>query len=356
MTKTSWSSLIVIVIGLISIYIIYRAIYSQKEGYTDCFSYRADGTIGECDYGENNQELTQQQNGMASGLSIGSWSGGNVQPASEFIESVESGESIGQLFTTSQQDAVVDDSDRRQSATITQQRQQYSDNILAQSGITNVRGREGSTSKVKDNTSGSFLNRIGQTAQSVITSIFGDNSAVEDDVDEFGRPMENIGVENKTGAGGAAIIIDAITDNKNRTASEIRTTFNKNNGNLGTSGSVKHFFDRVGVIKYPKNIGSYEDIFEFSLEIAAKDVAEDDESYEVIADLENYNLINSKLEKKYNIPISSNLDWKPRDLINVSEKDSINLIRLIEKLEEVDDVQNISSNFDIKEEIMEKIF
>ena len=158
------------------------------------------------------------------------------------------------------------------------------------------------------------------------------------------------------GAGGAAIIIDAITDNKNRTASEIRTTFNKNNGNLGTSGSVKHFFDRVGVIKYPKNIGSYEDIFEFSLEIAAKDVAEDDESYEVIADLENYNLINSKLEKKYNIPISSNLDWKPRDLINVSEKDSINLIKLIEKLEEVDDVQNISSNFDIKEEIMEKIF
>ena len=158
------------------------------------------------------------------------------------------------------------------------------------------------------------------------------------------------------GAGGAAIIIDAITDNKNRTASEIRTTFSKNNGNLGTSGSVKHFFDRVGVIKYPKNIGSYEDIFEFSLEIAAKDVAEDDESYEVIADLENYNLINSKLEKKYNIPISSNLDWKPRDLINVSEKDSINLIRLIEKLEEVDDVQNISSNFDIKEEIMEKIF
>ena len=158
------------------------------------------------------------------------------------------------------------------------------------------------------------------------------------------------------GAGGAAIIIDAITDNKNRTASEIRTTFNKNNGNLGNSGSVKHFFDRVGVIKYPKNIGSYEDIFEFSLEIDAKDVAEDDESYEVITDLESYNLINSKLEKKYNIPISSNLDWKPRDLINVSEKDSINLIRLIEKLEEVDDVQNISSNFDIKEEIMEKIF
>ena len=205
MTKTSWSSLIVIVIGLISIYIIYRAIYSQKEGYTDCFSYRADGTIGECDYGENNQELTQQQNGMASGLSVGSWSGGNVQPASEFIDAVESGESIGQLFTTTQQDEGIDDSDRRQSATITQQRQQYSDNILAQSGITNVRGREGSSSKVKDNTSGSFLKRIGQTAQSVITSIFGDNSALEDDEDKFGRPMENIGVENRTGAGGVAI-------------------------------------------------------------------------------------------------------------------------------------------------------
>ena len=205
MTKTSWSSLIVIVIGLISIYIIYRAICSQKEGYTDCFSYRADGTIGECDYGENNQELTQQQNGMASGLSVGSWNGGKVQPASGFVDSVESGESIGQLFTTTQQDEAIDDSDRRQSATITQQRQQYSDNILAQSGITNVRGREGSTSKVKDNTSGSFLNRIGQTAQSVITSIFGDNSAVEDDEDKFGRPMENIGVENKTGAGGVAI-------------------------------------------------------------------------------------------------------------------------------------------------------
>ncbi len=157
------------------------------------------------------------------------------------------------------------------------------------------------------------------------------------------------------GPGGIAIIIESFTDNKNRTASEIRTTFNKHNGNLGASGSVRHLFEKVGFIVYSKNISPFEEIFDFCITIGAKDIEETKDSYEITTSLETFHSILEKMEKKYNSPIESSLDWKSKELITVNEKDAIKLLNLIEKLEDIDDVQNLSSNIDITDEIIEKL-
>ena len=157
------------------------------------------------------------------------------------------------------------------------------------------------------------------------------------------------------GLSGVAVIIDCLTDNKNRTASEIRAIFNKYNGNLGTNGSVKHFFDRVGIITFPKTICSYDEIFEFSLQISANDVEETIDKYEIISSLELYNEVSEALEKKFQIPESSNLDWKPKSLIDISESDCETVLKMIEKLEDSDDVQNLSTNCNFKDEFLEKI-
>jgi len=157
------------------------------------------------------------------------------------------------------------------------------------------------------------------------------------------------------GPGGVAIIIEVYTDNKNRSASEIRTTFNKFNGNLGTTGSVKHLFQKVGTIIYPKSIGSFESLFEFSSNLSVLDLNENDEIYEIETSLEKFHETLEKFEKKYEIPKSSNLEWKAKEFVDVKENNAEKLLTLIEKLEELDDVQNIFSNFDISEELMEKI-
>ena len=157
------------------------------------------------------------------------------------------------------------------------------------------------------------------------------------------------------GPGGAAIIIEVYTDNKNRSASEIRTTFNKFNGNLGTSGSVKHLFQKIGTIIYPKSIDSFEGLFDFSSTLSVLDLNENNEIFEIETTLEAFHDILENFEKKYDIPKSSNLEWRAKELINIKENDAEKLLTLIEKLEEIDDVQNIFSNFDISEELMEKI-
>ncbi|MBH43780.1 MAG: YebC/PmpR family DNA-binding transcriptional regulator [Rickettsiales bacterium] len=157
------------------------------------------------------------------------------------------------------------------------------------------------------------------------------------------------------GPGGAAILIEVYTDNKNRSASEIRTIFNKSNGNLGNSGSVKHLFQKVGVIMYPKSIDSFESLFEFSSTLSVLDLNENDGIYEIETSLQTFHDILENFEKKYDIPKSSSLEWKAKELIDINENDAEKLLNLIEKLEELDDVQNIFSNFDINEELMEKI-
>jgi len=155
---------------------------------------------------------------------------------------------------------------------------------------------------------------------------------------------------------GVAVIVESLTDNRNRSASDIRSTFSKFNGNLGINGCVKHSFNRVGVISYANEISSFEDFFEFCLSTDVMDVEENEKSFDVITSLESYHKVLGTLEKKYSVAKFSRFEWKPLNFVEVrDEDDAKNLFKLLEKLEELDDVQNIASNFNVSDLLMEKI-
>ena len=155
---------------------------------------------------------------------------------------------------------------------------------------------------------------------------------------------------------GVAIIIESLTDNKNRSASEIRSTFSKYNGNLGISGCVKHHFNKIGTISYPREIESFDSFFDFSASLNVKEIYENDDSYEVITDPEFFHDVIANLEKKYSIPKFSSIEWRPESSIDVNdEEDAKKLVTLLEKLEDLDDVQNVVSNFNISDELMDKL-
>ena len=158
------------------------------------------------------------------------------------------------------------------------------------------------------------------------------------------------------GPSGIAIIVESMTDNKNRSASEIRSTFSKYNGNLGISGSVKHNFKKVGIITYAKEVTTFENFFEFCVSLNINDVIENDNSFDVETDLEVFNQTLEALENKYSVPQFTSLEWKPLNTIEISNQDDAkSLLILLEKLEELDDVQNVFANFNINETLMEKL-
>ena len=155
---------------------------------------------------------------------------------------------------------------------------------------------------------------------------------------------------------GIAIIVESMTDNKNRSASEIRSTFSKYNGNLGISGSVRHNFKKVGIITYAKEVTTFENFFEFCVSLNINDVIENDNSFDVETDLEVFSQTLEALENKYSVPQFTSLEWKPLNTIEISNQDDAkSLLILLEKLEELDDVQNVFANFNINETLMEKL-
>ena len=158
------------------------------------------------------------------------------------------------------------------------------------------------------------------------------------------------------GPSGIAIIVESMTDNKNRSASEIRSTFSKYNGNLGITGSVRHNFKKVGVITYAKEVTTFEKFFEFCVSLNVNDIIENDNSFDVETDLEVFGQTLEALENKYSVAQFSTLEWKPLNTIEISNQDDAKgLLILLEKLEELDDVQNVFANFNINETLMEKL-
>ena len=158
------------------------------------------------------------------------------------------------------------------------------------------------------------------------------------------------------GPSGVAILVESLTDNRNRSASEIRSAFSKYNGNLGINGCAKPYFQRKGIILYPVEKIDFNEFFEFCISINAEDLTELDSKYEILTSVELFNEILVKLEKKYSVPDFSNLEWRPLNVIEVNDENHAkNLLHLLQKLEDIDDVQNVSSNFDINEKLMEKI-
>lgn len=157
------------------------------------------------------------------------------------------------------------------------------------------------------------------------------------------------------GPGGVAVIVEALSDNRNRTASEVRTAFSKNGGNLGETGSVAFMFDRVGQITYPAAVAGAEAMFEGALEAGAEDVESDDENHTITCQPDDFAAVRDALEERFGEPEEARLAWKPQNSIAVDEGTAQTLLKLIDALEDNDDVQRVAANFEVDDEIMERL-
>jgi len=157
------------------------------------------------------------------------------------------------------------------------------------------------------------------------------------------------------GPGGVAIMVDCLTDNKNRTTPEIRTIFNKNNGNLGDTGSVNYLFDRKGVIVIEAGQTNEDDVMEMLLEFDIEDIKTEDDNVEVTTSPDGFNDASELLMEK-NLKLSMNeISYIPQTTTALDEKKASQCLKLIELLEDHDDSQSVYSNYDISDEIMEKL-
>ncbi|UUL81788.1 YebC/PmpR family DNA-binding transcriptional regulator [Sphingomonas qomolangmaensis] len=157
------------------------------------------------------------------------------------------------------------------------------------------------------------------------------------------------------GPGGVSLIIEALTDNRNRTATNVRTAVSKNGGNLGAGGSVSHGFDRMGLINYPASAGDAEKVFEAALEAGAEDVTSSDDGHEIWTAMDALHEVARALEPVLGEPEGAKLAWRPQTMVEVGEADAGTLMKLIDVLEEDDDVQTVWGNYEVSDEVMEKL-
>ncbi len=157
------------------------------------------------------------------------------------------------------------------------------------------------------------------------------------------------------GPGGVAIIVDALTDNRNRTASEVRAAFSKYGGNLGETNSVGFMFDRIGLISYRKDLRSSEAAFEAAVEAGASDVEATQAGYEFICSTDEFNNVREYLEEEYGPPESAGLSWKPQSTVELSADQASTLLKLLDVLDDNDDVQSTAANFEISDDVLEKL-
>ncbi len=157
------------------------------------------------------------------------------------------------------------------------------------------------------------------------------------------------------GPGGVALIVEALTDNRNRTATNVRTIFSKNGGNLGASGSVSHGFERLGLITYPASVGSADDVFEAAIEAGAEDVASTAEGHEIWTAQDDLHEVAKALEKSLGAPETTKLAWRPQTPVEVGAQDAESLLKLIDALDDDDDVQTVWGNYEVPDAVMEKL-
>ena len=157
------------------------------------------------------------------------------------------------------------------------------------------------------------------------------------------------------GPGGVSLIVEALTDNRNRTATNVRTIFSKNGGNLGASGSVSHGFQRLGLITYPVSAGDADTIFEAAIEAGAEDVESDEDGHQIWTAQENLHEVAKALEASLGEAESAKLAWRPQTPVEVDEGDAEQLIKLVDALEEDDDVQTVWGNYEVSDAVMEKL-
>lgn len=157
------------------------------------------------------------------------------------------------------------------------------------------------------------------------------------------------------GPGGVAVIVVALTDNRNRTASNVRSTFTKAGGALGETGSVSFSFDRVGEISYKLAVGSADTVMEAAIEAGAEDVTTDEDGHAIICAFEDIGEVSKALEAALGEAETVKIIWKPQNTVPVDEEKAQSLMKLIDILEDDDDVQSVFSNFEVSDEVMAKL-
>ena len=157
------------------------------------------------------------------------------------------------------------------------------------------------------------------------------------------------------GPGGIAVLVEAMTDNRNRTASSVRSTFSKNGGNLGETGSVAFMFDRKGEVTYPLSAGSADDIMMAAIEAGAEDVETDEDAHYIYCADTDLNEVSTALEAQLGESESTKLIWKPQTTTELDLEGMQKLMKLIEALEDDDDVQRVTANFDASDEVMAQL-
>jgi YebC/PmpR family DNA-binding regulatory protein len=157
------------------------------------------------------------------------------------------------------------------------------------------------------------------------------------------------------GPGGVALIVETLTDNRNRTGGDIRSTFSKFGGALGEPNSVTFMFDRVGIIVYPRAKGSDDAMLEAAIDAGANECISGADGHEFIAALENYGAVRDALEAKFGEPQSAKIEWRARSMTPVGDEAGETLVKLLDTLDEHDDVQNVYGNYELSDALMEKL-
>lgn len=157
------------------------------------------------------------------------------------------------------------------------------------------------------------------------------------------------------GPGGVAVIVEVLTDNRNRTAGEVRATFTKSGGHLAETGAVSFMFDHVGVVEYDAKVASADAMLEAAIEAGAEDVVSTEGGHEIYTTQESLREVAKALEAKFGEPRKAALVWKPQSTVAVNDEQGEKLLKLIEALNEHDDVQNVYANFEVSDSLMQKV-
>ncbi|MDA5555172.1 YebC/PmpR family DNA-binding transcriptional regulator [Shimia sp. MMG029] len=178
--------------------------------------------------------------------------------------------------------------------------------------------------------------------------------AIKKSVAGDGDDYEEIRYEGY-GPNGVAVIVEAMTDNRNRTASTVRSTFSKNGGNLGETGSVGFMFDRKGEVTYPATVGDADAVFEAAIEAGAEDVESSEDGHIIWCEDTDLNEVSNALEAALGESDSTKLVWKPTTTTEMDLEGMQKLMKLIDALEDDDDVQRVTANFEASDEVMEQL-
>ena len=178
--------------------------------------------------------------------------------------------------------------------------------------------------------------------------------AVKKSTDQGGENYEEVRYEG-FGPGGVGVIVESLTDNRNRTASSVRSLFTKNGGNLGETGSVSFMFSRLGQIDFAADVADADTMLEAAIDAGVEDCVSGEEGHELFCEAEALHEVARALEAKFGEPKSMKIIWKPQNAIEVDDEKAESLVKLLEALDDDDDVQQVYSNFELSDSMMEKM-